>query len=53
MTLARRRLLQLAALAAMGCDMAQGYHIARPMPEDALVRFLDQADAGRMRTASA
>ena len=43
----------LTALAAMGCDMAQGYLIGRPMPEDALLRFLDQADAGRMRAASA
>jgi EAL domain-containing protein (putative c-di-GMP-specific phosphodiesterase class I)/GGDEF domain-containing protein len=30
----------LAALQLMGCDLAQGYHIARPMSLDKLVEFL-------------
>ncbi|WP_297509635.1 EAL domain-containing protein [uncultured Caulobacter sp.] len=32
----------LAALQLMGCDLAQGYHIAKPMALDALVAFLDR-----------
>jgi len=35
----------LAILAAMGCDMAQGYGIARPMPLDALLAHLTSFDA--------
>lgn len=35
----------LALLGVMGCDIAQGYHIARPMPLEALTAFLDQARA--------
>jgi len=31
----------IAALQLMGCDLAQGYHIAKPLPLDALVEFLD------------
>ncbi len=30
-------------LAGMGCDVAQGYHIARPLPPDALARWLRAA----------
>jgi len=30
----------LALLRVMGCDLLQGYHIARPMPADALIAFL-------------
>ncbi len=30
-------------LAGMGCDVAQGYHIARPLPPDALTRWLHEA----------
>jgi diguanylate cyclase (GGDEF)-like protein len=33
--------IALALLTGMGCDMAQGYHIARPMALDAFVPFLD------------
>jgi len=33
----------LDALARMGCDQAQGYHIARPMPAGELVRWLEHA----------
>jgi diguanylate cyclase (GGDEF)-like protein/PAS domain S-box-containing protein len=29
-------------LIGMGCDVAQGYHIARPLPADALVRWMRQ-----------
>ena len=36
----------LEALAGIGCDQAQGYHIARPMPPGELVRWLDQAPWG-------
>ncbi|MBA4091023.1 MAG: EAL domain-containing protein [Sphingobium sp.] len=32
----------LALLNAMGCDTAQGYHIARPMPLASLIPFLEQ-----------
>ena len=31
----------LAALAELGCDCAQGYFIARPMPTDAFLRWLE------------
>lgn len=33
----------LAILTGMGCDLAQGYFIARPMPLTGIVDFLDQA----------
>ena len=35
----------LAILTGMGCDLAQGYFIARPMPLTKVVEFLDGADA--------
>jgi len=28
-------------LATMGCDIAQGYHIARPMPADKVQHWID------------
>lgn len=31
----------LAALAEMGCDTAQGYHIGKPMPSDELLAFVE------------
>jgi EAL domain-containing protein (putative c-di-GMP-specific phosphodiesterase class I)/GGDEF domain-containing protein len=37
----------LALLQVMGCDRIQGYLIARPMPFDALLEFLDRGDEGR------
>ena len=35
----------LALLAGMGCDYAQGYHIARPMPVTDLLAYLQQFEA--------
>ena len=33
---------QLAFLKALGCDLAQGYLLGRPMPFDALAALLDE-----------
>ncbi|HET9016537.1 MAG TPA: EAL domain-containing protein, partial [Thermomicrobiaceae bacterium] len=38
---------QLAPLRALACDLAQGFALARPMPHDALARFV--AETGRWR----
>ncbi|WP_375257230.1 putative bifunctional diguanylate cyclase/phosphodiesterase [Citreimonas sp.] len=38
---------QAHALKALGCDVLQGYHLARPMPEDAFLRWIE-----RHRTSS-
>jgi EAL domain-containing protein (putative c-di-GMP-specific phosphodiesterase class I)/CHASE2 domain-containing sensor protein len=35
----------LAMLGEMGCDTAQGYHIARPMPADSVTAFLQERAA--------
>ncbi|MCZ2858484.1 putative bifunctional diguanylate cyclase/phosphodiesterase [Blastococcus sp. VKM Ac-2987] len=35
-----------ATLAHLGCDVAQGYAIARPMPVDDFLRWLDASDSG-------
>jgi diguanylate cyclase (GGDEF)-like protein len=35
----------LALLAAMGCDIGQGYHIGRPMAPEKLIAFLDAFEA--------
>jgi predicted signal transduction protein with EAL and GGDEF domain len=42
----------LARLTAYGCDSAQGFHIARPMPIDAFDRFLDEAPWPSLRLAA-
>ena len=33
-------------LAALGCDMAQGYYMSRPLPEGELISWLDQSPWG-------
>jgi len=43
----------LAGLTDYGCDHAQGYHIARPLPADAFDRFLDEARWPGQRLAAA
>ena len=34
-------------LAAMGCDVVQGYHVARPMPEQHVLEWVSQAGQRR------
>ena len=41
----------LAALQSWGCDVAQGYHIARPMPADAFLGWLADRTVPRPRAA--
>ena len=41
----------LSLLAGMGCDIAQGFLIARPMPLKELLMFLGQEEAGKRRRA--
>ncbi len=41
----------LSLLAGMGCDIAQGYLIARPMPLKELLMFLSEEGAGNRLTA--
>jgi EAL domain-containing protein (putative c-di-GMP-specific phosphodiesterase class I)/GGDEF domain-containing protein len=43
--------MALSLLAGMGCDMAQGFLIARPMPLKELLTFLAQEQSGRSLTA--
>jgi diguanylate cyclase (GGDEF)-like protein/PAS domain S-box-containing protein len=38
---------QVQALQAMGCDLAQGYHFARPLPAPLLKEWLDANDGGK------
>ena len=39
-------------LTALGCDVAQGYAIARPMPVDAIVRWCREEGAADVRIAA-
>jgi EAL domain-containing protein (putative c-di-GMP-specific phosphodiesterase class I) len=39
----------LRQLATFGCDRAQGYHVARPMPAAELVRWLQERGQGHGR----
>ena len=41
----------LSLLAGMGCDLAQGYLVARPMPLKELLMFLAEEEAGTRRRA--
>ncbi len=41
------------ALAAMGCELAQGYHLARPMPADEATAWLAARVASRSTTPAA
>ncbi|HEX4096771.1 MAG TPA: GGDEF domain-containing protein, partial [Caulobacteraceae bacterium] len=43
--------MALSLLAGMGCDLAQGYLVARPMPLKELLMFLGEEDAGKRRRA--
>jgi EAL domain-containing protein (putative c-di-GMP-specific phosphodiesterase class I)/CHASE2 domain-containing sensor protein len=43
----------LAALAAMGCDVAQGYLISRPVPGEEIERLLRESGAGMAAGAAA
>ena len=38
---ASRRRRSSALLAALGCDVAQGYHMSRPLPPDALIAWVE------------
>ncbi|WP_104523582.1 putative bifunctional diguanylate cyclase/phosphodiesterase [Blastococcus atacamensis] len=40
-----------ATLARLGCDVAQGYAVARPMPVDDFLDWLDASDSGLVDTA--
>jgi EAL domain-containing protein (putative c-di-GMP-specific phosphodiesterase class I) len=35
---------QLALVRAFGCDLVQGFYIARPMPEEAFLAWCDSLD---------
>ena len=43
----------LAALRAWGCDVAQGYHIGRPMPADRFLAWVAEQPARRRRRRGA
>jgi diguanylate cyclase len=42
----------LGALHVAGCDLAQGFYVARPMPVDQLIEWLNQRSAVERRTPS-
>ena len=37
-------------LQALGCDVAQGYHIGRPMPEEAFLNWLEKQSGTKVRS---
>jgi diguanylate cyclase (GGDEF)-like protein len=39
----------LQALKALGCDVGQGYYLAKPMPQDMFIRWLENYDASAVR----
>ncbi len=39
----------MVSLQGLGCDVAQGYHIARPMPAEDFAQFLDEHDPTRRK----
>jgi EAL domain-containing protein (putative c-di-GMP-specific phosphodiesterase class I) len=43
----------LHALRDMGCDIGQGYYLAKPMPQEAFIRWLEQYDASEIRESIA
>jgi len=45
----RETMLQLQKL---GCDVAQGYHIGRPMPETAFLNWLEKQSGNNIRSIS-
>ena len=42
----------LERLTVLGCDLAQGYHVSRPLASDAFVRWLAREEALRLGAAS-
>jgi EAL domain-containing protein (putative c-di-GMP-specific phosphodiesterase class I) len=36
----------------MGCDLAQGYHVSRPLPPAALIAWMESARQGRVKAGS-
>jgi EAL domain-containing protein (putative c-di-GMP-specific phosphodiesterase class I) len=40
------------ALAALGCDVVQGYHISRPLPAAALDQWLEQWEAAQVMAST-
>lgn len=36
------------ALKELGCDVAQGYHLARPMPQEDFLKWLDDYQSGNL-----
>jgi len=43
----------LQALRDMGCDIGQGYYLAKPMPQETFIRWLEQYDASEIRESIA
>lgn len=43
----------LHALRDLGCDIGQGYYLARPMPQEAFIRWLENYDASEVRESIA